>query len=175
MDEVSEQQRGLIADLQKQIVELQAQIEPLLKSELVPPVEEAGLEKLLVERPSPVQRILWVDDEPRNNAFLVESLREQDIDVVTALSTTEAINIYDPGRFDRIVSDMGRPENGRFNRTAGIDLIKDVRAVDEHVPIFIFTTTRSMNNYKDATLGAGGNGITSSATELLNMLRLGRK
>ena len=51
--------------------------------------------------------ILWVDDNPKNNSFLVERLSKLGIQVTQVLSTAEAISLLSSMSFDRIISDMG--------------------------------------------------------------------
>jgi PleD family two-component response regulator len=54
-----------------------------------------------------VNSILWVDDNPKNNSFLVERLSKLGIQVTQVLSTAEAISLLSSMSFDRIISDMG--------------------------------------------------------------------
>jgi len=67
---------------------------------------------------------------------------------------------------------MGRAENGRYNTTAGLDLVRQIRALDPVVPIFIYCSRQAAEKNREAALSAGANGITSSASFLLNALHV---
>jgi CheY-like chemotaxis protein len=166
MDEVSEQQRALITDLQKQIIEVQKRLE---MSVLAP---TKGAVKQIENALPIVRSILWVDDNPRNNAYTIASLSEQGIQVDTALSTSEGLAKFGARRYDRIISDMARTESGQYNRTAGLDLVRQIRAIDKDIPIVIYSSVRSNQEYRKEALAAGANEMTSSTTVLLNALKL---
>lgn len=167
MEEASEQQRALISDLQKQIVDIQKNIEAVRGTKQV---GEAVVEE---KKAVAANTILWVDDKPRNNAFLIENLTEQGISVTTAQSTAEALAMFGSRRFDRIISDMGRYEEGRFNPVAGLELTRQIRATDPNVPIVVYTSIRSAQEQRQAALDAGVTEITASPTVLLNALQMG--
>lgn len=166
MEEASEQQRVLINDLQKQIVEIQKRLEA---HSVLPPKTEIRQ----IEGTAPkVKSILWVDDNPKNNAFLIANISELGIEVDTVLSTAEALSRFESKKYDRVISDMGRREEGRYNQAAGIDLAKQLRAIDKNIPILIYSSARAAQSLRDEAYSAGVNEITSSATTLLNSLKL---
>lgn len=167
MEEASEQQRLLISDLQSQIVTIQKTLDSLT------PAPTRSTPTVVEDKEEPVKSILWVDDKPRNNATLIENLSELGIRVVTALSTAEAMATFETGRFDRVISDLGRTEGGTYVRFAGLDLTKQIRAVDRTVPIIIYSSARAAQTYKQEALAAGATAITSSPTALINELQLG--
>jgi CheY-like chemotaxis protein len=170
MDEISEQQRNLISDLQEQLVELQKQVDSIVKSEQtmsLPTAKEAE------EAPSVANHILWVDDNPKNNAFLIESFEGQGISVVTATSTEDALRNFNRRIFDRVITDMGRLEGKQFNPQAGLELIRQIRLIDNEIPIIMYTSSRSAREQRSVVLDAGATNITASPTELLNSLNLG--
>jgi CheY-like chemotaxis protein len=167
MEEANEQQRQLISDLQKQIVDIKKTLDAFTATRQVKETESVGMTT------DKVKSILWVDDVPRNNATLVETLSNIGIDVVTATSTAEAVAKFESKKFDRIISDMGRNESGQYNRTAGISLINQIRSIDRNIPIVIYSSSRTAQTYRQEALAAGANEITSSAMTLLNALQLG--
>ena len=167
MEENSTQQRILISDLQTQIIAMQKTLDGLTVAPSASPMTP------LEAKSNKVKSILWVDDKPRNNASLIEILRTSGIDVETALSTTEALDSLNRRNFDRVISDMGRTEDGRFNGRAGLDLVRDIRAMPSDVPIIIFSSSRSARTYGQEALAAGANEITSSSTRLRSALQLG--
>lgn len=166
MEEVSEQQRVLISDLQKQIVSIEERISTLR------PKSSASDAKRAEAQRNEVRSILWVDDNPRNNSFLIEDLNTRDIQVVTSLSTSDALAKLSQRPYDRIISDMGRKEASGYNQMAGIDLIKEVRKTDKKVPILIYCSTRAARGFRDQALLAGATEITSSPSVLLKALNL---
>jgi len=164
MDEVTEQQRHLISDVQNEIGGLQSIIEKLQTGNDLNLNNEAHQ-----NHPVPVSNILWVDDLPRNNSFLIANLEEMGVSVRTVISTEEALKTFRPGRFDRIISDIGRPEGDH----AGIELTQVIRDIDKEVPIHIFCGSWAAEHLKDEAITAGANSITSSGTVLLKSLNLG--
>jgi CheY-like chemotaxis protein len=119
-----------------------------------------------------INRILWVDDNPENNAYQIANLRSEGFEIRQVLSTDEALGMLLSGRFkaDAIISDMGRKERGRFYPTAGLQLIRTARESNIQIPIFVYTTGQSVDKYEYEVEKAGGNGITSSPVELSQMI-----
>jgi CheY-like chemotaxis protein len=165
MEEASEQQRALIRDLQTQVADIQRHLKDYAPSVLSS--EPSIMEKALHDT---VKSILWVDDNPRNNSFLIESLQSGGFEVVLAVSTADALAKFKAGRFDRVISDMGRTESGQHNAIAGLELTRKIREIDGNVPIIIYTTSRAVRAYRVEALSAGANEITASPTVLMNAL-----
>ncbi|OIK29427.1 response regulator [Streptomyces malaysiense] len=116
--------------------------------------------------------VLWVDDRPENNATEVAQLRALGVDVVLARSTDEALRaLARPHRtFDAVISDMSRREGTRTNRAAGLDLIRELRAQGDTIPVFVYATARALALRGEIT-DAGGSGVAGSSTELFGLLR----
>lgn len=158
MEEASEQQRVIVSDIQLKLAELEKRLtlnshEPLL----------------LAGTPSrSSKRVLWVDDRPKNNSFLVASLEERGAKVDIALSTEDGVEKFKSGQYDIVISDMGRPEGER----AGIDLAKKVKSLNSNTPFFIFCGNWAARNLKEEAVQAGVTNITSSGTTLLSLLPL---
>ncbi|MBI5292551.1 MAG: response regulator [Chloroflexi bacterium] len=171
MEEASEQQRILVSDLQKQVVAIQESLKMLTQAQ--PSGTLASEVPPTIPKPSAVNSILWVDDNPKNNAYLTESLSELGIEVITALSTAEALEKFRSRKFDRVITDLGRKEGWRYNSTAGIELVKEIRKIDRDVPIVIYTSNDSVESNRLLAKAAGANEITASPTALLNTLQVG--
>lgn len=154
--EETRQQLEMIGDLQSQV----ARILPEQPEEVV------------ANAPTTVSRILWVDDQPQNNTSMVKVLQDRGIEVVISPSTQDALKKLKEGPFDRIISDMGREEDGRYNDTAGIDLVKAVRAAGLDVPISIHCSGAAASKYGDQAIQAGAKVVTPSRTVLLKALEL---
>jgi DNA-binding NtrC family response regulator len=98
------------------------------------------------------KRVLFVSDDMAPDKELFEGLyRRRGIEAVIVLSMKEALKIIKQGKFDLIVTDMSLPEGEK----AGIDLIKQIRAVDKTTKIFV--ATGYGEQYKEQALWAGAN------------------
>lgn len=166
MEEASEQQRLLIGDLQQQVVEIQKRFEAF-KGGMAPKTVGA-MEPDMVSPKG--KTVLWVDDQPKNNAYLIASLSEQGVEVTTATSTANALSRFASKHFDRVISDLGRREGRKYNPVAGIELTKQIRAMGSDAPIVIYTSSEAAQKYEVEAHAAGVKEITSSPTVLLNAL-----
>jgi len=129
MEELTEQQAKIISDLQNKVVIFQKELDSkqtTLTSELRNKIK-GELWK--------TRNILWVDDKPSNNSVLIEYFENQGLHILTALSTKEALSIIRNKEIDNLITNMGRRESGYLNRTAGIELIKNVREINKDIKI----------------------------------------
>lgn len=158
MEEASEQQRKIVNDIQSKLADVKKRLGSdqsiTLSSEATKVIKN--------------KRILWVDDNPKNNSFLVASLQERGNSVDTALSTYEGIQKFKSQSYDIIISDMGRPED----KKAGITLVKAIRALGSDVPFYIFCGRWAARNLRDEAIANGVSEITTSGTTLLSRLSL---
>jgi len=159
MDEVSEQQRALVSDLQGKVAELEKRMGTPSEAEALPAPGEAPR----------TTRILWVDDTPRNNSLLAATLEERGAKVDIALSTDEGLAKFKKQAYDVVLSDMGRPEGEK----AGIDLTRKLKALSPSTPVYIFCGSWAARNWRSEALDAGAAEITSSASSLLAALPIG--
>ncbi len=67
--------------------------------------------------------ILWVDDRPNNNVYERMALEALGIRFVISTSTDDAVEKLRAGRYDLVISDMGRPQDSQ----AGYTLLARVR------------------------------------------------
>jgi hypothetical protein len=77
MDEYNKQQSDLIKDLQNQVAAMQKSQDPRQRDETASFAAEDASRMHM-------RSILWVDDYPRNNAVLIENLRQAGIAVTTS-------------------------------------------------------------------------------------------
>lgn len=165
---VSTQLHQELDDLRKRVIALgtsvaDSAVEPPTEAEPAPP--EA--------RSSDRVRILWVDDRPENNAFLISSLRTNDAEVVEVLSTEEALAaLADPRRFHAVVSDMVRRESGVVRPLAGVELVRRMQDRNITVPVVIYASPKAVARGGTAAVEAGAVTATASPTELLSLLRV---
>ncbi len=158
MEELSEQQRVILNDLQCKVAELETR---LGTSRDTRPLEASAA-------PASSKRILWVDDKPRNNSFLIAALEERGVRVETALNTDEGVEKFKKSRYDIVVSDMGRPEGEH----AGLDLTRKIKSISPSTPVFIFCSAWAARNLRAQALSVGSSEITASGTTLLSALPL---
>ncbi len=100
-------------------------------------------------------RILWVDDHPDNNAFPARVLSSAGAEIVTALSTTQALAA--PGPFDLVISDLGRG----MQRDAGVETVRALRQAGHTAPIVIFAAGPAVERFGSQALEAGADRVTS--------------
>ncbi len=134
----------------------------------------AVLEGRIVPASTPIadgaQTVLWVDDHPDNNAYEIAALREQGTKVITVKSTEEAIQTLSSQWVSAIISDMGRQENGRFNKTAGLELARRVREIASDTPVYFYTTSQARRTFAKE-IDDNGAQATSSPVELMAFLK----
>ena len=118
-------------------------------------------------------RVAWVDDAPGNNAYEIARLRQDGVTVLEMLSTGDAVHaLVEEGRpVDVVISDMGRLEGGTYNRRAGLELIRALRAENFDKAIYVYCSSESAERMREEIERAGAQGITSSQVELFDMLR----
>ena len=111
--------------------------------------------------------ILWVDDRPSNNAYLIAAFRELGMRVDTALSTDEAMRYLRSGSsYDAIITDMGRPPDAR----AGYTLLKELREQKSDVPVIIFASGSDSDENRRAAKEAGAIDSTTNPQRVFDLV-----
>lgn len=137
--------------------------------------EEFGTAQHTQPRPDAVdtkpeeRRLLWVDDYPVNNAFLIDKFEKDGLEVEKALSTTDALRKLENVPYSVIITDLGRKENGIDNKFAGLELIRSVRKLGNNTPILVFAGQRGLEN-KDKLIEVGAHGVTASGSDVINFV-----
>ncbi len=124
----------------------------------------------MLEAPKVQRRVLWVDDNPKNNTFLVQRLLDDGVRVDLAVSTRDGMARLTADDYDLVLTDMGRDEAGISKSTAGLELLQEARAKGFKGPILFFTRGSTARRFADDVIEMGGNGITSSVTELRGLI-----
>ncbi len=158
--EVAKTNGEQIVDLQKKISEIESVI---VRGEVenIPIRSERSLAR-------PIE-LLWVDDSPSNNAFLIEKFKSEGVNVETAVSTSQALSYISAKKPDIIISDLGRNEDGAFNPNAGFDLLNVLRKMNFNIPTMIFASRRAMES-KDRLLAAGAQRVSSSGGDVISFV-----
>ncbi|HWE88633.1 MAG TPA: hypothetical protein VG317_04120 [Pseudonocardiaceae bacterium] len=110
--------------------------------------------------------VLWVDDHLERHALELDRLQRNGVLVDTADSTDGALDRLSIRRYQLIVSDLRRVENGQRVPDAGLRLTQAVRALDRDTPIVIFTDGPSDQARDEPILRAGATMVTTSPIKL---------
>lgn len=171
VQDATEQIRAQIDDLQQQVIKLREGAGATAAPGLALPPAAA----LLAEPPAAdpaKRRVLWVDDTPQNNAFQIAQLERDGVRIVQSLSTEDAMAILKTSpRFDAVISDMGRREQGRYDGQAGLSLLRRMRGEGFETPFIVYTTLKGAEQAQAQVRAAGGQGATASPVELLEWVR----
>ncbi|HEX4721649.1 MAG TPA: response regulator [Pseudonocardiaceae bacterium] len=116
-------------------------------------------------RPKPAG-VLWVDDNPSHNALQLDDLERRGVVVDIARSTKEAVQKLTGQRYQLIVSDMERVENGTPVPNAGLELIRTVRTFDRDTPVVIYGSGPTGKVLGNTATQIGADLVTSSWYEL---------
>jgi CheY-like chemotaxis protein len=119
-----------------------------------------------------VTHILWVDDNPENNADVIRQLRGRGVEVTTAVSTADALRQYDPAVHQLVISDLGRYEgaDNAYVDRAGFDLLARLRARSERVRIAFCTSPRAAAAHAAEALSLGVD-VFGDCGEVLRLIR----
>lgn len=71
-------------------------------------------------------RVLWVDDHPENNTAIIELLRYFGSVVETPRSNLDALALLSTTRFDVVISDVARDNEGPNSQLKGVELAQHV-------------------------------------------------
>jgi CheY-like chemotaxis protein len=180
VQEASENLHELIADLQDKVVPLaeppvaeprHVSGAPRTGGSLPEPTASDPFEKIFGRRRGSMRpsggRVLWVDDKPENNAYEIQTLKTEEVPVVTALTTAEGLRLFGEGGYVAVITDFGRVEDGKYQPAAGRNLVQAVRGLDHAIPIFVFTTSKLAEEHRTELIDAGASAVTASTVELL--------
>jgi hypothetical protein len=182
--EAAEGLKKQISDLQSRVIQLENSFEKQKVNESVVEHGSAGmadkpenLEALQSDReaevgstediptPALALHVLWVDDNPKRNAYEIGTIQSEGGTVDTASFTRDGLAKFEGGHYDAViaVADGSRRE--------GIEFIKAIRGGDKAVPILVYTSSLHAASMRKEVERIGANGITSSAVELFKLLR----
>jgi CheY-like chemotaxis protein len=153
--------------LRRQVTDLQTQMAAQLAERS--PARAAAAEVQPFEgRPT----VLWVDDHPEGNALEIAKLRDDDVEVLQARSTSEAMDVLTLRRGVQVViTDLGRSEGGEYRPHAGMALMRQLREAGFELPVLVYTSPRGVARDREDSLAAGAVRVTASPTELFAALR----
>ncbi len=114
------------------------------------------------------EKILLVEDDQTLNFIIKDNLEQNGYLVTSAEDGESAIKTFKSGKFSLCLLDVMLPKKDGFT------LAKEIRAMDDHVPI-IFLTARSMTEDRITGLTIGGDDYLTkpfSMEELLLKIRI---
>ncbi|GAB3214083.1 hypothetical protein GCM10027294_51410 [Marinactinospora endophytica] len=100
-------------------------------------------------------RILWVDDVPGNNRYLVRLFEELGMRVDQVTSTSQALEKADRNSYDMVISDIARDGDER----AGIDMVELFRKNQVRLPVIFHSEGFDPRLGLDPMVFAGTSGI----------------
>lgn len=109
-------------------------------------------------------QILWIDDDPENIFNERKMFRQLEAQIDVSISTLEALNILEKGRYDLVISDMARSGEA-VEATAGLEFLKEFRKRDKTTPVIFYVGAFEPEK---GTPG-GCFGITNRPDELLHL------
>ncbi len=113
--------------------------------------------------------VLWVDDNPQNNVFERRALESVGIRVTNSTSTSDALQKISTTRYDVIISDMGRREEGGYADTAGYTLLDKLRGSNISTPFIIYAGSNEPKHKAEANR-RGAQGSTNNPQELFQLV-----
>jgi CheY-like chemotaxis protein len=164
VQEASDQVKKQIDDLQTQVLELRAKVAATGSDSLRLGIAGGG------SVATPPRPVLWVDDQAAKSAFEKARLRELGFALTEARSTDEALHKMTGEPLGVIVTGSARVEDGTFVADAGLRLLRAVRQNDDHIPVYFYTSSSRQLALRQAALKAGATAVTSSPTELLELV-----
>jgi CheY-like chemotaxis protein len=175
VEEATEQLRRQVTDLQTHMAsQLAAQAIPAPGGPPAAPGAPPGAEAEAAPAPVPgAERatILWVDDNPDDNALELAKLRDDGLEVLVARSTAEAMDVLSLRRGVRaVVTDLGRSEDGEFRSHAGMALLRQLKEAEQDQPVLVYTSPERAGLDRRDALEAGATIVTASPTELFAAL-----
>jgi serine/threonine-protein kinase len=119
-----------------------------------------------------VSHVLWVDDNPENNAEVVRQLEGRGVRVTRATSTADAVERYDPAVYQLVVSDMGRYEgvNNDYVERAGFNLLERLQVRRPDVQLVFCTSARAAATHRAEALSAGVLAVVEDCAEVLAVM-----
>ncbi len=89
-------------------------------------------------------RLLVVDDEAIVVSLVRDALEDEDYDIVTAMTGTDALSLIEQQSFDLLITDIRMPGMN------GIDLVKAARDKQPELGVIFMTGYANLNSAKDA-------------------------
>lgn len=146
-------------------IDNKSQIPFTLKEELELLFTDKFIEKGASKSKKENKTILWVDDRPENNVYERNILEGMGLEIITALSTEQALMWIKHNDVAIIISDMDRKEGPR----EGYVLLDKLRSEGNNTPFLIYAGSNAPEYVKE-TYVRGGQGHTNNPEGLFDMV-----
>ncbi|MCK4875270.1 MAG: response regulator, partial [Sulfurimonas sp.] len=113
-------------------------------------------------------KLLYVEDDEKARNSTLEMLENFFNDITVAVDGQEALELYNKNKFDLIISDINMP------RLNGIDMLREIRKVDEKIPVLIFSAHNEVKYFIE-TIKLGVDGYILKPLELSQFVLVIRK
>ncbi len=152
--------------------------------EVVDVIKKAGKPAYVKLREIPTPRtpkvVFWTDDIPEGNHHITKEIEKKGISCVFCVSTKDALTVIKKYRWllyfanadFKIVSDMVREEDGKWNFIAGVDLVEKLMTDYKYnfeVLIYCGNETKALENCKARKL-QGRFSVTANPNKVLEFL-----
>lgn len=155
-------------DIRKLISDLQDRLN-VIEGRTASRDSDGGAKAPSAPRPS---KLLWVDDRPNANVYERARAKDAGYELLQAESTAAAERLLaSDGPVQMIVTDMARVEGGgKYNPSAGLDLIRDLRTTDQFTPVVVYSSRRSLAPVLEDLRQVANVKYTTSPTELISLI-----
>ncbi|GAA1819678.1 response regulator [Planosporangium flavigriseum] len=137
-------------------------VKPIDRRRLLARVAEFLLEPETADR----MRVLAVDDDPATLEVIAQALREQRVEVVTARSGQEAVQLARSGPFDLIISDLRMPDIDAVSLMSALN--KD--PATSRIPVLVVTGPDSSDTGRSGLHATKALGILPKSEGLIKAL-----
>lgn len=114
-----------------------------------------------------VYRVLWVDDKPRNNDYIINMFSERNISFDRVTSTDDAVKKLSKNTYSLIISDMKRGNSP----DEGVKLLKIKNKMFPSIPLVIYSSPISLDGYWQDAINERADLVTTKTTELLGYIQ----
>ena len=114
-----------------------------------------------------MSRVLVADDEPGLRKVVRDAFEREGHEVVAAIDGQEALDSFEEGRFDLVVTDLAMPRMG------GLELVEEIRRQASRVPILVLTV-KSEEREKVRLLDAGADDFVTKPFSVAELLARSR-
>ncbi len=112
-------------------------------------------------------RVLVADDEPGLRKVVRDAFEREGHEVVTAIDGREALERFEEGGFDLVVTDLSMPNLG------GLELVQEIRRRHSPVPILVLTV-KNEEREKVRLLDAGADDFVTKPFSIAELLARSR-
>jgi CheY-like chemotaxis protein len=128
----------------------------------------------VAHRPRPSARVLWIDDNPKNNVIERRYLRHWGISFDNVVSTQEAVEQLRNSSYDLVITDLSQYTVDERSSLAGFNALQSVLTA-AGPPVIVYAGNNAMR-LRDEVVRRGGIGSTKYREELYALIEkaLGR-